>query len=1119
MKKKIKIASKCLLLLIFIFGVFSSSSWAAKSDVSYADEKQLTLNAENITIQQAIQNIQDQSEFDFFYKNVDLEKTQKRVSFAFKGKTIHEVLPELLEGTNLAYKVMEKDIVIFPSSSETVKENETSAKEARQQEIEITGSVTDAQTGDPLPGVNIVVEGTSTGATTDMDGNYSIEAPADATLVFSFVGYQQENIAVEGRENIDVGLQQEVTELEEVVAIGYRQRERGEVTGSVGQATALDIEQSGTPNIQKSLQGKVPGLVVSDRGGAPGQVDMEMFVRGRSTLNNNDPLIVINGVPSDMEDFAHMTPNDIESVNVLKDASAAIYGARAANGVILVQTKEGQEGEAQFSLQSEYGLQQPTEIIDALSSYERAVYNREASQYEGVDPWYSQEAIEHFKKQDMPLVYPNTNWLDYTLGEWAPQTHHNLSVRGGKENVQYFISGDYLYQEGMLKSGDLTYNQYQLRADINTQPTENLEIGVNLSGRIEQNRAPQSDSPFEDYIGTYKWIVAKWPDGRLGPPTESMQSPYTETRREYGFEDENEMFFNGKIDISYDMAWLTDGLELNGTANYTRNHADERTFYNVWTMWSRNPETGEYTPNRAFSRSHRGSRGVYSVMDLNKKDFYNIRLNYDRSFGEHNVSGFAAYEQSESYYQELGAYRKGLPSDRKPYLWAGQEAERDNWENIFEGGRVNYFGSLSYNYARKYMIDFTMRYDGSFNFAEEERFGLFPAVSAGYAISEEPFMSGINWLDNLKLRASYGKMGNDAVPNYQYLAQYDYYNAFAFGIEPTMHKGFSLQTMPNPGITWEVSTQQNIGFDATIFDGLFNVTMDLFKEKRRQILLSRAAAVPNYTALELPDENFGKVDNQGFEFTLNHENTVGEFNYNIKGDFTYNHNEIVEMAEPEETPEWRQQEGHPMGSFVVYASDGIYNTQEEIDNSSAHLDDAIPGDINYTDVDGDGEITGNDQIRKYSSITPEIQFGLNGNIEYKRLALNIFFQGQTNATTEFYFGDNHCIQPVYDQRWTPENKDATWPRAFLRDDDHNRRPSEFWLRDATFVRLKNVTLSYTLPSKMTSSVGISSLRVYLRGRNLKTWDKMIGNYDPEKENGLSPYPQIMRFMLGANINF
>ncbi|MFW6101976.1 MAG: SusC/RagA family TonB-linked outer membrane protein, partial [Bacteroidota bacterium] len=835
MEKKTKNANQLLLLLIFIFGVFTNFSMAANLDVSYADEKQLTLNAENITLQQAIQRIQDQSEFDFFYKNVDLEKTEKKVSLNFEGKTIHEVLPELLKGTELTYKVMEKDIVIFPSASEAIQENESAVDASRQQEIEVSGTVTDAETGDPLPGVNIVVQGTTTGTTTDTDGNYTIEAPADATLVFSFVGYQEQTIEINGQEQIDVEMEETVTELEEVVAIGYQQRARGEVTGSVSQASGVDIEEAATPDMEQSLQGKVPGLVVSDRGGNVGRQNMDFLVRGKSTLNNNSPLIVIDGVPR--SSFGTLSPNDIENVSVLKDASAAIYGARAANGVILIQTKEGQSGEPEFTFQTEYGFQKETSYPTPMNSYERAKYYNEMYVNEGRQPMWSDKALDHFRKGDKPLEYPNTNWYDVAIADRAPQTHHNLSMRGGTETIQYYVSGDYLYQQGLLKSGDVNYNQYQLRSNITVQATDNLELGVNIEARVEKHEEPEDSNPWGDIISTYPWIKDRWPDGRLGPPTESMQNLITQSNREYGFDDETDKIFNAKINFNYDMPWITDGLELSGYANYNRELGDERTFYNIFPMYSYEPETGEYKEHTGFSRSHRGSRGVYSETDNSLTDFYHLRLSYDKSFGEHNVSAFAAYEQSESWYKSLGAYRKNLPSDEKPYLWAGGEAERDNWESLNESGRVNYFGSLSYNFARKYLIDFTLRYDGSFNFPKEKRFGLFPGVSLGYNISEEPFMEDIGWLDNLKLRASYAKMGNDDVPSYQYLAQYGTYNAFSFGLDPRIEKGMNLTVTPNPGITWENSYQRNVGFDITVMEGLFTLNMDYFYEQRRQILL------------------------------------------------------------------------------------------------------------------------------------------------------------------------------------------------------------------------------------------------------------------------------------------
>ena len=997
-----------------------------------------------------------------------------------------------------------------------------------QGSITVNGVVTDDASGEVLPGVNIIVKGTAQGTMSDFDGNYTITANSNAILVFSFIGYQNQEIPVENRNTINVALAESSFNMDEVVVIGYGKRTKGALTGAVGSVDGDELLQSGTSNVVESMQGRVPGLIVSDRGGVPGNPDVTFNIRGQSTFGDNTPLVVIDGVPGMNIDWRNIPANNIEKISVLKDAAAAIYGSRAANGVILIETKKGTKGQkAKFSLVTEYAEQVTTNKPKMMNSYQRANFVNEGNLYAGLDPVFTNEELEHFRTQDMPLRYPDTNWADVIFAKSAPQSHVNLSVQGGTEKVQYFVSGDHIYQKGLLSSGDLSFSQSTLKSNVNVQATKNLKLGVDIyyAKRIRKETGNANPNDQFGLLWNFPWVVPEWPNGLLGPPIE-RESPLALISRDgFRFQDFNDDTFNAKLNFSYDMSFLTKGLNFSGYANFTRTWGNTRDFIGTYTYYTLDFDTGEYISDLGFPEDDEiGPNSSQVSMSQTQTDFYHARLSYDRSFGDHSISAFAAFETNEYKSTYLFGYKQDLPGIDTPYIWAGAtDGSQDTNEAIIEKGRVNYFGAISYNYANKYLVDFSIRHDGSFNFPKDKRFGTFPGLAAGYRISNEPFMQEINWLDDLKFRASYAEMGNDVVDPFQYVGKYEYDYGYSFGIDPTTENGLYPSSFPNPNITWEVSRMQNYGFDVTAFKGLLNMSADYFIEKRENILLPRSAEVPAYTGLTLPDENFGKVNNSGFELLVNHTNNKGKLKYSITGNYTFNRSKVVDIAEAVDVPEWRKQEGHPLNSYVAFLSDGIYRDQNEIDNSP-HMEGATqPGDINYLDVDGDGEVTGNDMVRLYKSPIPEVQFGLNVDLEYKNFEFNMLLQGQGNATVAMYGWDDLYTAYIYERRWTPENIDAEWPRSFEGDDPHmfgDYNLSDFWLRDATFVRLKSATIAYNLPKQVVKSIGISGLRFYLQGRNLLTWDSLEAwNMDPEKSEGVGPYPQVTRIMLGANITF
>ncbi|MEX2592596.1 MAG: TonB-dependent receptor [Anditalea sp.] len=989
-------------------------------------------------------------------------------------------------------------------------------------ELTINGKVTDQENGEPIPGVSILAKGTSVGTVTDIEGNYNLTVADDVNiLVFSFVGFTSQEVAIQGRATIDVILEPDFQALSEVVVVGYGEKEKGELTGSIANIDGASIERTSQMNLTQALQGKIPGLIVSNRGGIPGSDDASILIRGQSTLGNNSPLIIIDGVPR--ESFAHLSPIDVESISVLKDAAAAIYGAQAANGVIIIKTKRGKAGESEIRLSSSYGISAFTKLPEYMNSFQYATWENEIAERYGRVPQWSNEDLQKYQDGSSPLTHPNTDFYGEVFRDWAPYSHHNLSASGGSEKVQYFISGDYLNQGGLYASKDLKYDQYQIRSNIDAQVTENLKLGFDLSGRLEnQHSTSTAVNSMMPFIANwaYPYNVGYYPNGLPGVGGPQGQNPVIISSDEAGWVENNNKIFQSKLSFSLNLDRITEGLALNGYGAFDFDLRSNEVFRDTWTVYQYNEITEEYDPQPGNEQGTGNTITLNQANDINQTQLYHLRINYDRNFDDHNFSGFIAYEQQAATWETLSGYRRDLVSDEKVELFTGGTAQIRNDGSSSETGRLNYFGSFSYDYMRKYLVDFSLRRDGSFNFPQGKRFGTFPGVSAAWNISKEPFMSSTgNWLNNLKFRASWAKMGNDRISAFQFLTQYSLNQYYIFGESPRRENGFSITNTANPNITWEVSENRNFGLDADLWDGGLSINIDYFYEKRRQILIARSASVPDYTALELPLENLGKVDNEGVELVLNHQRRMGVLNYHIGGNLTYNHNEIVFMDEPQNVSPYRAQEGHPMDSWVVYKTDGLYTSQEEIDNSP-HIQGTKPGDIKYVDVNGDGMITGDDQIRKYTSPIPKIQFGLNMGLNYKGFEFNAVFSGQAKAET-MLLDVNAGNKPVYlfNKRWTESNQNAEYSRAYERTDIYNTKASDFWLYDASFIRLNNVELAYNLPAAWLSLINIQSLRFYVRGTNLFTSNLIEGEFDPEvnTRNG-AYYPQQKTITTGINVS-
>jgi TonB-linked SusC/RagA family outer membrane protein len=1000
----------------------------------------------------------------------------------------------------------------------------------------ITGTVSDVM--GPIGGANILVKGTSKGTLTDLDGNYTIEVDGNNdVLVFSFLGYESQEIIVENQTVINVTMVERSSKLDEVVVVGYGTRKRGELTGAVSTVKAEEIVRTSSNNLSKSLSGRVPGLTVLDRGGYPGQQGVvDILIRGRSTLGNNQPLVVIDGVPG--ADFSFLAPDDIESFSVLKDAAAAIYGARAANGVILITTKRGKIGKPSVKVTHTNQVQAFTRTPQYMNSFQYTTYQNEVETRYGREQPYSDEDVINFRDSNDRVAYPDTDWHDLTLNEWSHQTRSGISFSGGTEAIRYFVNGDVLNQGGQYKSGDLKFRQYQLRSNLDIKINDWIDLGVDIYGASGKKIQPGASRNwiFRHFQLAFPTEVGQYPNGLYGVAAEDGANPGVMSSFQSGSVDERDSELRTRFNLDLDLDFITEGLGLNANTTIIQRNSDTKNFQRPWMVYGYNPTTDEYVPQVGFNFNNGKLFSVEESFSKYNEEYYNAQLNYDRTFNDvHTLRAFVAMEQTEWRTRAFSAYKRDLISGELPSLFSGSDDGQRSTGFEQERGRLNYFGSLGYNYKRKYLIDFTLRYDGSDNFPEGKRFGTFPGIQAAWVISEEPFLQESDFISHLKLRASWSKMGNDRIPGFGYLNTYGYggilwpygyHNYYIFGESPTQVNTFFNNNVANPNITWEEAISQNIGFEFGLFDGKLNGDFNYYWGTRSNILTQRNASIPDYTALQLPLENLGEVDNYGYEIVLSYADRVSkDFSYNIGGNFSNTKNEIVFLDEPADVPDWRTQEGRSLGSFYVYPTDGLYSTQAEVDADPAARAGTLPGDVKYLDTDGDGAITGNDIIRTNSSNVPEIIYAVKAGLKYKHFDFNVLFQGQTNAQILVSFTDEGNRPDIlFNQRWTPENPNARYPRAFGTNDPFNTKSNaqqDNWLHDASFLRLKEMQIGYNFPKNLIK--GVPDIRLFLRGSNIFTWDKLKGwNLDPEmpgyEGNSPNAYAPLKTWSIGANIS-
>lgn len=1006
------------------------------------------------------------------------------------------------------------------------------------QSRQVTGVVKDPA-GETIIGASVLEKGTTNGTITDFDGNFSLNVSSDkAVLVISYVGYKTQEISIAGKNSLIVTLPEDTETLEEVVVVGYGAQKKESVVGAISQVSSKELLSSPAANVSQAIAGKISGVITTQTSGAPGSDDTQINIRGRATFaGDGSPLILVDGVE---RSFSQIAPDDIESISVLKDASAtAVYGVRGANGVMLITTKRGKEQKPEVNLTANWQIQSPTRKDTYLDSYQSVTLLEEALANDGLPSQFSANDIEMYRKSVAgqlngleAMLYPNVDWYDQVLKSSAPAQRYNVSVRGGTKRMRYYASGEFYDQKGLVKnlsqdmygnSSSPSYRRYAFRANMDLFLTKDLTFSVNFGTRFEERRGSNTNES-NNYSETFYEL--NHTPGWLFPVSYEVQNGES-TRTLYGGSSQYQNNIVGRLAqggyyratntinetnfiVDYKLGWLTEGLSAKGMVSFDYDSYYKRLFSADFATYELN-DRDNYTQIDAYNRFNTDGELAYSkATSTTYKLYMEAQLNYARSFGKACVTAMVLYNQNDyRYNSELAKRYQGL------------------------------VGRLTYGYDDRYLAEINAGYNGSENFIKGKRFGFFPAFSVGWRVSNEAFMEDTqNWLNNLKLRASYGQVGNDIYKvngvdqRFLYEEKWSQINNdYYFGSAGTT--GIFEAQYPNLFVTWERAHKYNFGIEFGLWNGLLNGNIDFFHEKRNNIL-TQYLSRPQWVGVALAAGNLGETKNSGYEIELKHANHIGnDFNYSVGLTYSHASNEIVSMDEPASKTDYRKREGHPINQYFGLVCDGFV-TQADIDGGNLPVSTfgtVKAGDLKYRDMNKDGFIDERDETFIGYSDIPENTFALTLGANYKGWGFSVMFQGVDHvsryydAEAMFAFVGGGKVKEHHLDRWNPAVSEAeNLARAkypLLHYDsygDHNQRGNSFFLKNGAFVRLKNIELSYTLPQNWIKVVGMSDCRLYVNANNLITWDHLDDLTDPES-NGSNRYPIMKTVNFGVNIKF
>lgn len=1003
------------------------------------------------------------------------------------------------------------------------------AESSVNKQVNITGKVVDSN-NNPLPGISILVKGTTIGTVTDIDGKYAFRnVSGNAILVFSFIGMKTQEISVKGKTILNVEMAEDAVGLEELVVVGYGSQKKINLTGSIATVSSKKLAVAPLASTTNTLAGRLPGLISKQESGLPGSDGASLSIRGFGA-----PLVIVDGVESS---FNNIDANEIESVSVLKDAAAAVYGSRAGDGVIMVTTKRGSVDKPTITLQSSITLQGPTNMVKMASSGQMAELWREAHLNAGLpesSARFTEEEVQKFYS-GTDSDYPNTDWWSIVGRDWAPQQQHNLSIQGGSDKIKYYGFLGYLNQQSIFKKNGGEYQRYNLRSNIDAKILDNLSLQIDLSSIIEKKDFPsrsdeKDNSVWTEYWNTEPFWAATLPDPDKIPfagATGSIGYHYTTNSELSGYRKTDSQNLKATLSLKYDFKYV-EGLSAKVFVNYNQDYQFFKHFSWGSDSWAYNHSNDSYSQKTTASAPqlvHRDTK--------NRTITGQFSLNYDRQITkDHHISAMALYELIDYYGDWISASRIDYKTSSIDYLFAGGLNNQRADGSASEMGRRSLIGRINYAYKSKYLLEGTLRMDESAKFDKDHRTGLFPSVSLGWRVSEENFIKdNVPFMDNLKLRLSYSETGKDDVVNFAYLSGYQYGGTYLIGNKTST--GLISTGMANPLLTWESMKVYNVGLDFGLFKRRFYGEFDVFYRDRDGIPGQRHTSLPDTFGADLPIENLNRINTRGFELTLGTEGNINDLMWDVSANISWSRSKWGHYDEPEyDDPDQARiykKTGQWTDVSYGYQTDGVFTSQEEIDAldfvyDSTNKNTALkPGDVRYKEYVKDGLLDWKDMVEVGKGTTPNWMAGLNLNLKYKDFDLSALFQGAFGFYNKIKlrWGNNYS-ELTFNERWTPENNKSDVLIERLGGAASNGLESDFYYKRADYLRLKVLSLGYSLPSSLLSKVHIKGLRVYGAATNLFTLSGLMKyDIDPEAPNGYGGayYPQMRTFTFGLNLTF
>ena len=1157
LRKKINVISLAMKLLTLL--IFTGSM--ALSASTYSQRTKIDLKFENSSLTEILNSIEKTSEFIFIYNQNVVNSDLKR-SISVKDENIEKVLSLLFEGANISFRIDDRQVFLYkkddPKNLELINPGNTIQQ---PQKKELSGTVKDAK-GIPLPGVTIVVKGTTLGTITDNDGNFRLSVPVDAkTLIFSFVGLMSQEVAITGKPSFKIVMVEQTFGLDEVIAVGYGSQKKMTMTGAVSKLKGESLLTSPVSNITNSIQGKVVGVTSIQQNGQPGLQTADIFVRGRATLGDATALVIVDGV--ERPNFGSMDPNEIESMTVLKDASStAIFGIRGANGVLVITTKQGKESKPIVSYSGNVSANLYMDNPSHLDAYGTAKLQNVGAHNNGKSAgwnfYFTDAELEHFRIQDLPYQYPDVDWMKTVCRKFNTQTQHNVNVQGGTKKVKYYISAGYMSMGGILKEFPSTlgikttdsYKKYNFRSNLDFDVTKDLRVSVKMAGTMENIYQPFPGSNLTQYF--YRVLVLPsdrsaiyTPDGRYAvgiyAPSAVPYNPVAEmTQTGYSQVQKNKIESN--IDIDLKMNWLTKGLSFKTLFSYDNSMNSTLQQSAGYSAYVIDRITGGITKSPTYQDDTAlGALGVNDLWGPRGELSYNLQTGFDyaREFGKHNITALARFTRRLT---EINTAADA------PYVYQGAVSR------------------LTYNYDNKYLLEGSVAYNGSENFPKGKRYGFFPSGSAGYILSNEQFFKeNISFMNFLKIRGSVGLVGNDKFPGgtarYLYLDEYTVSSstrnwdvststkpgsAYYFG-QPNAPSKYEVMThsrIGNPDITWEKGMKADIGIETGFLKDRIKITADYFHEKRSDILMDPRGGLTSYGE-DYPKLNKGVVENKGYEIELNMNDKFGDFTLGLMASISHSENKVLEADDPPGLPDYLKTAGKRVGQYFGFETAGFYNSQQEIDDSNNKVAGAwpintmakvVPGDLKFIDYNKDGIINSMDKHPILTSNLPEYNYSFTPSVSYKNFSLLVMFQGTLKSMSDYLMTYNYF--GFMKNSWTPENyaagKTIVWPA--LRDDWNGPSiaptyANDFVIKSNTYLKLRNAEFSYQVPAAFAKKLSMSSVRLYISGQNLATWSKFKDFFgiDPEVYIGGTggattskreyAYPLARTINFGVNVQF